>query len=119
MPVMRPPPRAGALAACLSVVSVVATGCGVPKTAAAPGALSPDQVAAATRRWPDATEAQLASGRATLTARCNHCHGYPDLDAVADERWPSILERMGKNAALDADQTQAVLRFVRAARKHR
>ena len=90
--------------------------CGVPKTAAAPGALSPHQVTAATKRWPDTSSTELATGRATLIARCNHCHGYPDLDAVADDRWPGILERMGRNAALDPAQVRAVLRFVRAAR---
>ncbi len=109
---MRCPTRAVAIGVVVSAVGA----CGVPRTAAAPGALSAAQVTAATRRWPDASAAQLAMGREAFIARCNHCHGYPDVDAVSDARWPQVLERMGRNASLDATQTEAVLRFVRAAR---
>jgi hypothetical protein len=98
------------------VLFAVLTACGFPKTAAAPGAVSPAEVTAATAKWPDATETQLTTGRDTLVARCNHCHGYPDLASVPENEWPAIIERMGNKASLDASQKAAVLRFVLVAR---
>ena len=92
------------------------TACGFPKTGAVPGALSPAQVTAATGRWPDATQPQLEMGRSLFIARCNHCHGYPDIDSIGEDRWPGIMDRMGKNASLDASQRDAVLHFVLASR---
>src|SRR5579872_3234081 len=93
-----------------------ACGCGFPKSGPAPGPLSPEAVSAATARWPETSEAQLQSGRDLFVAKCNQCHSYPDVTAIEDERWTEILSRMGKKAELDEGQTEAVRRFVRAAR---
>lgn len=98
------------------LVFAALSACGFPKSAAAPGAVSPAEVSAATSKWPDATEAQLTTGRDTFIARCNHCHGYPDLASVSEGDWPGILDRMAKKASLDATQKEAVLRFVLVAR---
>jgi mono/diheme cytochrome c family protein len=96
--------------------AVVAAGCGFPKSAAAPGPVTPAETSAATARWPDATQASLEQGRSLFLAHCNACHSYPDVTAVPDERWPGILDKMGQNAKLDAEQTKLVLRFIQAAR---
>ncbi len=98
------------------VLFAALSACGFPKTAAAPGAVSPAEVSAATTKWPDASEAQLTTGREAFVARCNHCHGYPDLASVPDDKWPAVMDRMGKNASLDAAQKEAVLRFILVAR---
>lgn len=90
--------------------------CGVPKTAAAPPALSPTAVSLAQVRWPDATPASLASGREIFLAKCNACHGYPDIRAVDESRWPDILRTMAERARIDDAQRESVLRFVTAVR---
>ncbi len=99
----------------LALVVLGASGCflGYPKTVqTAPGAVSPAQVSAAQQKWPDATEAQLTQGHDLFTAKCNGCHGYPDVATIADEKWPDIMKSMGSKADLDDKQTEAVLRFV-------
>ena len=109
--------RSGRLVRVRSLVLFAAlTSCGFPKTAAAPGPVSPAEVTAATARWSDATEAQLTTGHDAFVARCNHCHGYPDLASVPEDKWPSIVERMGQKASLDAKQKDSVLRFILIAR---
>jgi len=94
------------------LVLVLVTGCGFPKTGAAPPALAAGEVTAATTKWPDATPAELTAGHDAFIAKCNGCHGYPDLATISADRWPDIMARMGKKADLDAKSTQAVLRFV-------
>ncbi len=90
-------------------------GCGYPKSGAVPG---PADVASARARWPDTSEAKLARGRDLFIAKCNGCHGYPDVDRIDEAKWPGILSRMGKNAHLDAAESDDVLHFVLASRAH-
>ena len=87
-----------------------------PKSAPAPGAISPDEVARASTRWPGATAESLSKGRDLFLAKCNACHGYPDLSAIPEERWPTIVERMAKKADLASGGGDAVLHYVLAAR---
>ena len=95
----------------------LAAGCAYPETAPmAPGPLSPAAVTYAASKWPDATPASLESGRSTFLSHCNHCHGYPDVLQIKEERWPQILERMGAKAELTPAQIQEVLHFVVAER---
>src|SRR5690349_18731618 len=81
-------------------VYAVAAGFGVllgacyPKTAPAPGALTADSVTWASEKWPGTTEPQLAAGHDLFLAKCNGCHGYPDLNDTSDDEWPSIAARM-------------------------
>jgi hypothetical protein len=72
----------------------------------------------ASTKWPGTTESQLGVGRALFVANCNRCHGYPDVAAIPDDRWPAIVERMARNAKLDTDQGNSVLGFILAARHH-
>jgi hypothetical protein len=99
------------------VVGSLLAGCGFPKTAEVPALAGPADVAAAKARWPDVSEGGLAAGRTTFTAKCNGCHGYPDVRAVGEADWPAVAERMGKKANLDAAATESVLRFILVARK--
>jgi cytochrome c5 len=99
------------------LVSLFAAGCGFPKTSTAPPPpLSPNEATAASARWPEATPDHLATGRALFVARCNGCHGYPDLAAVPEERWPGIVKEMTPKAKLSAAEGDDVLHFVLAAR---
>lgn len=90
--------------------------CGYPKTAAAPGPLAPTAVESAAARWPGTTTESLSAGRELFLAKCNDCHGHPDIKLIADDRWPGILERMAKKADLTPEQTERVLHFILTAR---
>jgi hypothetical protein len=91
------------------------TGC-YPKAGPPPAALSESSVASASTRWPGATAGALAAGRDLFLAKCDGCHNYPDLTAIAEEQWPGILDRMAKKSHLDAEERDEVLHYVLAAR---
>ena len=102
---------------CLILFATVAlTACGFPKTGAAPAPLSPAQVAIAVAKSPATAEPSLSTGRDLFIAKCNGCHGYPDLGSIAEERWPDVMKRMAGKAHLDGSQGDDVLHFVLAAR---
>jgi hypothetical protein len=101
--------------ALLVAVGLVMGGC-YPKVAPPPGAVSASGAASASTRWPGVTADALAHGREVFLANCNACHGYPDLTAIADDRWPGILEKMAKKANLGPDDRDAILHFVLASR---
>ena len=98
------------------VVGVLGAGC-FPKAAPAPPAVSASGVARAAARWPGVTAEALSMGRDRFLAKCNACHAYPDLPAIAEERWPAIVERMAKKSSLGAEERDAVLRYVLASRQ--
>lgn len=83
---------------------VVLGSCGYPKSGPVPP--QPSDPAPA-----------IAAGRATFTAKCNGCHGYPDVSAIADDKWPSIVKKMAGKADLTPAQGDEVLQFILAARK--
>lgn len=87
-----------------------------PKTGAVPEPLSPASVEAARGRWPDVSATSLATGRDLFVAKCNRCHGYPDLVATEEAKWPEIVERMGPRSNLAPAEVNLVLRFIQAAR---
>jgi len=101
--------------AVLFALGFLAAGC-YPKSAAAPGTVSAGSVTWASTKWPGTTEASLAAGRATFLAKCNGCHGYPDLAAISDEKWPAIIERMGSKSGLDKPKSDEVLHYVLASK---
>jgi cytochrome c5 len=96
------------------LIAVLAASACYPRSGPAPGALSPATVAASSTRWPGVTAASLETGRDLFVARCNSCHGYPDLSAIGDDRWPRVLDKMAPKAGLTADQKAEVLHFVLA-----
>jgi len=98
-----------------SLLAVLAA-CGYPKAGAVPAPVTGDAAKAATTKWPDATEASLGEGRALFASKCNTCHEHPDVNAIAEGKWPEIVKEMGEKAKLDAKQSELVLRFVLAAR---
>jgi cytochrome c5 len=105
-----PPPHLFLLAA------AAMTACGFPKTGAAPAPLSPAQVATAVAKSPAVSEQSLATGHDLFIAKCNGCHGYPDLGSIAQEKWPAVMKRMAGKAHLNGSQGDDVLHFVVAAR---
>jgi hypothetical protein len=102
----------------VALVAVAVTGAGCyPATAPPPGALSPGGVTWASTHFPGVTADSLSVGRDLFVAKCNGCHGYPDLATIADERWPGILKTMAlKKSHLDAAQSDEILHFILASR---
>lgn len=99
----------------LFAIGIMGAGC-YPKAGPAPGALSARSVTWASTRWSGVTEGSLSAGRSHFLAKCNGCHGYPDLAAIPDGRWPAILERMARKSGLGAEERDAVLHYVLASR---
>ncbi len=104
-----------ALGALVTLGGLGSAGC-YPKSAPAPGSVTAGSVTWATAKFPEATEASLNEGRESFLAKCNACHGYPDLAEHTDEEWGPIVERMGSKSDLDAAKTKNVLHYVLAAR---
>jgi mono/diheme cytochrome c family protein len=99
----------------LCAIGFMEAGC-YPKAAPAPGAVSANSVTWAATRWPGVTASALEAGRDLFVSKCNGCHGYPDLAAIAEKRWPDIVESMAKKSHLDAGGRDAVLHYVLASR---
>jgi mono/diheme cytochrome c family protein len=87
-----------------------------PTSGPVPPPISTDAATVAASKWPGTTPATLASGRDTFVRHCNNCHGYPDVQAVDEKSWPSIVEKMGHKAKLSPPETASVLQFVLASR---
>ena len=87
-----------------------------PKTGPAPGPVSANAARWASTRWPGVTGDSLSAGRTIFLAHCNACHGYPDVSAISDDRWPGILASMAKKAHLTPDEREEVLHFVLTSR---
>lgn len=101
--------------AALGCIALALVAC-FPKSGPVPGPVSPEMAQAAINKWPGTTESSLAEGRQLFTARCNKCHGYPDVNAKAEGEWPHILDEMAEKAKLDGAQKNKVLHFVLASR---
>jgi hypothetical protein len=94
--------------------------CGPKVTAPAPGPVTPATVAAAQGGSGSApSQADLEEGRTAFVAKCNGCHGYPDLVAIKESEWSHIIDEMGGKSDFDAKTKQKVLQFVLAARAER
>jgi cytochrome c5 len=101
---------------CLALVLAVGVAACFPKAGGVPAPLAPASVEAARGRWPEVSSESLAAGRELFVAKCNHCHGYPDLVATEEAKWPEIVERMGPRSHLGPAEVNLVLRFIQAAR---
>lgn len=107
--------RAGLLAIAGGALVVA---CGFPKTVdGPPPAITPAQAERAAQEQPGVNQASLNGGRELYAAKCNGCHGYPDIATIPDEKWPEIMQRMGKKSDLTPEQSNQVLAFVRTAKK--
>ncbi|MFO0677032.1 MAG: hypothetical protein U0169_10875 [Polyangiaceae bacterium] len=89
--------------------------CGFPKTVDGPPPVVTAEIAEReAKARPGTSLESLSAGRDLFAAKCNGCHGYPDLATVSEAKWPEILTRMGKKSDLSEAQTAQVLAFVRA-----
>jgi hypothetical protein len=100
----------------VGAAQLLVAGCIFPKAGALPEPATPDAVARAQAKWSDASDSSLAAGRQLFASHCNACHSYPDLNAISEDRWPAIVEKMGRKAGLEGSEEQLLLRFVLTAR---
>ncbi len=66
---------------------------------------------------PDAQQGDLERGRELFMSSCDRCHRLPAPASHSVEKWPGIMKRMGRNAALNDVEEQDVLRFILAVRE--
>ena len=108
-----------ALAAPVALLTLVLTlalaGC-MPKVGAAPGPLANETLEIAKAKWTDATPEALEQGRQLFLKHCNQCHGYPDLVAFPEAKWPATAKRMATKEKLSDADGELVARFVVALR---
>jgi len=90
-----------------------------PKTGAAPGPLAAQALDIAKARYADAppTAEDLEKGRQLFLKGCRDCHGYPDLVAFPEEKWPKVAKGMAGKAGFDAGDAELLTRFVMVARE--
>ena len=55
---------------------------------------------------------ELQQGRDLFVNNCAACHALPLTDNYSSTQWPSILNQMAPKAALSADQTTLVKKYV-------
>jgi len=98
----------------LSIACLASLACGFPKSGPVPGPVSAETVTAAKAKNLQASEATLTQGRELFVAKCNNCHGHPDVNYKTEAQWPEVVKRMSSKADLDQKQGDAVLQFILA-----
>lgn len=81
--------------------------------------VTPELVQIGQAQWADTTQASLQKGHDQFVASCGKpggCHNLPTPGSRTVEQWRKIIIRMGKNAKLNDEQREGVLRFILAVR---
>jgi cytochrome c5 len=99
----------------LFVALGAAAGC-YPKGAPPPKPLTDEGVSKASAKFAGETAESLKEGHDLFIAKCNGCHDYPDLVAVSEEDWPSIMKRMADKSDVPPEKGDKMLHYVLAAR---
>lgn len=100
----------------LVALALVAVACGA---AFVTPEVTPELSAVYAEQNPGAQEGDLERGRELFMTSCGRggfCHKLPTPASRSAEKWPGIMERMAKRAALNDAEEQDVLRFVLAVR---
>lgn len=87
-----------------------------PKVGAAPGPLAAVSLPLAQSRYENVSMESLEQGRQLFLKSCKDCHGYPDLLAYPEEKWPAAATKMAQKANLSAAEAELLTRFVVVAR---
>jgi len=104
-----------AVALAVAVAALALAGC-FPKSGAAPGPLAEATMEIAKAKYADATPEDLEKGRQLFLKGCNECHGYPDLVAYPEAKWPAAAKRMAVKAGMKDADGELLTRFVMVAR---
>lgn len=63
-------------------------------------------------RWPDATVATLARGRALYANKCGGCHELYGADHRTAEQWPRQVDEMRSRANLEQSERDLIVRYL-------
>ena len=96
-------------------LTLALSGC-YPKVGAAPGPLASETMEIAKVKWADATPEALEQGRQAFLNHCSKCHGYPDVVAFPETKWPATAKRMASKSRLAEPEAENMTRFVLALR---
>lgn len=58
----------------------------------------------------------LVQGRSLFVGRCIQCHALPEIQKYDAERWREIVRTMSARANLSANDREALLKYLLAAR---
>ncbi|MGC4117138.1 MAG: hypothetical protein QM765_21775 [Myxococcales bacterium] len=102
----------------LAALAFLAAAC-FPKTGAAPGPLAAQATEIAKARYAEAapTAEELEKGRQLFLKGCRECHGYPDLAAFPEAKWPKVAKAMAGKAGFNEADAELLTRFVMVARE--
>ena len=78
--------------------------------------VTPALVAQAQQRDSTASTAGMEHARSLYVNRCGSCHALTDPQTYDEPQWRHWMKRMAPKARLDAEQSQAVLGYILAAR---
>lgn len=79
--------------------------------------VTPELVAQAQQRDPTVNTSDMEHARSLYVNRCGSCHALNDPQNYNVPEWRQWMQRMAPKARLDAEQQQAVLGYILAARE--
>ncbi len=75
------------------------------------------ELAAAVKRWPDATKEQLTEGYTIYTTKCTKCHGDKGITSRSEAEWATAIASMAPKAKLTDVEKENLTRYVYTARE--
>jgi cytochrome c5 len=76
--------------------------------------ITSDSLERARVQWPDATMAQLESGRQTYMLKCSGCHSLVAPQTKTATEWKRGLEEMKTRAKLSEEETDRIFQYLYA-----
>ncbi len=100
---------------CYSAIVLFAVACSAGKEAATTSSsstISEQEVNLAKTKYPTATAASLANGKAIYTTRCAQCHKLPNPESMSRDRWDKIYAKMTPKAKFSPEENQLVMEYI-------
>jgi hypothetical protein len=66
----------------------------------------------ATTKWGVTTHEQMEKGYSLYVGKCGGCHYLHKPNEYSEKKWMEILPEMGKEAKVDQEQYDLILRYV-------
>lgn len=75
------------------------------------------ELAAAQKRWPDATKESLAEGHTIYTTKCTKCHADKGITSRSEAEWGRAIAEMAPKANLTDGEKETLTRYVYTVRE--
>ncbi len=75
------------------------------------------ELAAAQKRWPDATKESLAEGYSIYTTKCTKCHGDKGITSRSEAEWGKAIAEMAPKANLTGIEKETLTRYIYTVRE--